>query len=359
MSLFQVHLRLASHACSTKLHGLLLQISPPQNPGSIPILKPAESVPIQAAASIDAALQSVLPSRGRIDRKVFRTVFHQNSKYRDFMTGLAPSLVDTGAFTITEGILYRANQHARTNEGASLLIIDEINRGPAVQVFGGSVVAIEPGKRLDFDGNPQEDTQYFELLDPESHSMVEYAFSHHLYILGAMNQADVSVEPLDVAFLRRWTPFALAPDEAVLRSYFGLSAQAKEIPESPSNAKEVYEATVQAWAKINARISLGRGHEFQIGHGVVMTPSGPAPDELEDALALASRGWNSIRAHLDEVFFGDTRGLAAAINAFGQVSGHPYSLQEIFFADEPKQELKGPIGVIPSEVYTVLASVAE
>lgn len=250
-------------------------------------------------------------------------------------------------------------EHARTTTGASLLIIDEINRGPAVQVFGGAIVAIEPEKRLGTDGSPQHGTQYFELLDPASGEMIEYAFPHHLYILAALNQADVSVEPLDVAFLRRWTAYPLGPDEAVLRTYFGLSPEARLVPNSPANAQDVYEAVVQAWAKVNDRIALGRAREFQIGHGVVMGPSGTAPSDLEGALALVVRSWSAIRTHLDEVFFGDMRGLAVALNAAGQSAKHPYSLQEVFFGDEPKQQLAGPARVTADNVFAVLAAVAE
>lgn len=41
------------------------------------------------------------------EAKVFRTVFHQNSKYRDFVTGLAPAVGEgkAGQFTIVEGTL--------------------------------------------------------------------------------------------------------------------------------------------------------------------------------------------------------------------------------------------------------------
>lgn len=336
------------------------RFSAPQ-PARTPVLTPDAAVPIPArprTPRIDPALQAALPSPGRTDRKVFRTVFHQNSKYREFLTGLAPSLEEPGAFTITGGILYRASEHARTADGASLLVIDEINRGPAVQVFGGAIVAIEPEKRLGPDGSPQRDTQYFELLDPETGAMVEYAFPHHLYILAAMNEADVSVEPLDVAFLRRWSPFVLAPDEAALRAWFGLPADPQPLPAAPAGAGDVYEATVQAWAAVNARIALGRGREFQLGHGAVMAPSGTAPAELDGALALAARSWSAMRAHLGEVFFGDLRGLAVALNATGAVAGHPYSLREALFGDEPKQDLAGPAKVTPENVFAVLAAVA-
>lgn len=330
-------------------------------PTTSPVLDPVGAVPIPAQVPTptpDAALQAVLPSAGRTDRKVFRTVFHQNSKHREFLSGLTPSISQIGAFEVTKGILYRASEHARTANGASLLIIDEINRGPAVQVFGGAIVAIEAEKRLAPDGSPQNATQYFELLDPASGQMIEYAFPHHLYILGAMNQADVSVEPLDVAFLRRWAPYALGPNEAVLRTYFGLPAQAQALARQPTTAGEVYEALVQAWTKVNAGITLGRGREFQVGHGAVMTPAGTAPATLDDALDLTARSWNIVRAHLDEVFFGDLNGLAVVLNATGSVPGAPYQLEDAFFGDEPKQVLQGPPSADGQTVYAILAAVA-
>ncbi len=162
---------------------------------------------------------------------------------------------------------------------------------------------------------------------------------------------------VDVAFLRRWAPFNLSPDVAVLRSYFGLRQSTGSLPETPSNAGHVYEALVQAWEKINERISLGRAPEFQIGHGVIMAPSGTAPSDLGEALAPA-RGWNTVRTHLNEVFFGDMRGLAVALNATSETAGHPYTLQEVFFGDEPKQELSGPVQVTAGNVFKILSAVA-
>ena len=89
-----------------------------------------------------------------------------------------------------------------------------------------------------------------------------------------------------------------------------------------------------------------------------MTPSGTAPSNLDQALALAVLSWNGVRAHLNEVFFGDIRGLAVALNVTGENAQHPYTLQEVFFGDEPKQELRGPDAVTPGDIYKILSAVA-
>lgn len=331
-------------------------------PVAKPVLTPGAKVPIPAnapAPAVSPALHAVLPSVGRKDRRVFRTVFHQSSKHREFITGVTPSLSTPGAFEVTEGTLYRASEHAITPDGAALLIIDEINRGPAVQIFGGAIVAIECEKRLADDGRPQPETQYFELIAPGTGKLTEYALPAHLYILAAMNQADVSVEPLDVAFLRRWAPFALVPSVSIARRHFALPAAEGSLPEAPQSAADAYEALVQAWARINDRIRVGRGAEFEIGHGVIMHPGSAPPADLPAALAHAASAWRTIRAHIDEVFFGDLRSAAATLNAVSNSAQAPFSLQEVFFADEPRQELVGPGVVTADLVYRVLRSVAQ
>lgn len=328
-----------------------------------PVHVPGAAVAIPQTPPISGLLNGVMPSPGKSLRKVFRTVFHQNSKYRDFVTGLVPMVGSQAAgggttFRIVTGTLYRASEHARAEDGASLLIIDEINRGPAVQVFGGSIVAIESDKRLAPDGSARMETQFFEITSPDSGDLVEYALPHHLYILAAMNQADTSVEPLDVAFLRRWTPYRLDPSPDVLRSYFNLpeSQASGPLAESPTSPQDVYEAASRAWNAVNARIRLGRGPEFQIGHGVLMA-RGSAAGSIDEALQDAAESWRLIRTHVDEVFFGDVRGVAAVLN-IGEVDSHPYTLEDSNFADEPRIELVGPETVSTDGVYALLCAVA-
>lgn len=331
----------------------LFETHQPQAGGS-PTLVHRSPVPIQGKST--AAPTFEMPSPSKTDRRVFRTAFHQGSKSRDFLTGIVPNLSGGGAqFRVNEGVLYKASEHARQPNGAALLIIDEINRGPAVQVFAGAIVAMEGEKRLAPDGKKQDETQVFELLDPVSGNFAEYALPHDLYILGAMNQADVSVEPLDVAFLRRWAPYPLEPDPETLRAALGIPS-GHVPPPVPTNPVDVYAAAVGAWEAVNDRIALGRGSEFRLGHGILLTRQ--LATTLDDALDHVAAVWRSIRAHIDEVFFGDVRGVATVLNAASDVPGHIYELTQRNFGDLPSLILVGPSTPGRNDVYGMLLAVS-
>jgi len=326
--------------------------------GGPPKLNPIGGIPIPPAAG---AVKDI-PAPTKMDRKVFRTVLHQNSKYRDFVSGITPAVnkaVGDPDFTIVKGTLYRASEHAKGADRAALLIIDEINRGPAVQVFGGAIVAIESDKRLAPDGAKRAETHYFEMLDPVTGDLIEYALPHDLYILAAMNQADASVEPLDVAFLRRWEPMRLEPNESALRTFYGLGAKGSSaLPDVPANVHDALEASVRAWVAVNAQIALGRGPEFQIGHGVLMSDLKPQELPLSDALGALCVGWAKVRAHVEEVFFGDTRGIAAALNALDGPVFNPFKLTETTFADDLRFRLEGPTNFSEDNIYPALRAFA-
>ena len=326
--------------------------------GGPPQLNPMGGIPIPPAAGV----VKDIPAPTKMDRKVFRTVFHQNSKYRDFLSGITPAVNKAAGdpdFIIVKGTLYRASEHAKGANGAALLIIDEINRGPAVQVFGGAIVAIEPDKRLASDGSKRADTQFFEMLDPVSGDVIEYALPHDLYILAAMNQADASVEPLDVAFLRRWEPMRLDPSEAVLRAFYGLEAKGTNaLPDVPASVNDALEASVRAWVAVNAQIALGRGPEFQIGHGVLMSDVKLQTLALPEALGALCVGWAKVRAHVEEVFFGDTRGIAAALNVLDGPAFNPFKLTETTFADDLRFRLEGPTNFAEGNIYAALRAFA-
>ena len=143
-----------------------------------PIHQPGAAIPIPATPVPNIIGQ--LPMMQRSNRRVFRTTLHQNSKYRDFLTGITPKLDGSDGYQVFEGIMYRANEFAKQDDSAALLIIDELNRGPAIEVFGGSIVAIEPDKRLADDNTASVTTQFFEVLSPISGENEPYALSSHL-----------------------------------------------------------------------------------------------------------------------------------------------------------------------------------
>jgi 5-methylcytosine-specific restriction protein B len=326
--------------------------------GGPPQLKPVGGIPIPPTG--EAAKDIPAPTKN--DRRVFRTVFHQNSKYRDFLSGITPAVHKKEGepdFAIVAGTLYRASEHAKSPNGAALLVIDEVNRGPAVQVFGGAIVAIESDKRLASDGTRRQETQYFELLDPVTGTLVEYALPQDLYILAAMNQADASVEPLDVAFLRRWEPMRLEPDEKALRDFYGLGPKGHApLPIAPTTVADTLDASVRAWVSINEQIALGRGPEFQIGHGVLMSDIKPQSLALNDAMSSLCVGWAKVRAHVEEVFFGDLRGIAAVLNGLDGPSYNPFRLTETTFADDLRFRLEGPSNFNATNIYPALRAFA-
>lgn len=218
---------------------------------------------------------------------------------------------------------------------------------------------MEPDKRLAPNGAKRLETQYFEMLDPNTGNIIEYALAHDLYILAAMNQADASVEPLDVAFLRRWEPLRLEPSEDTLRSFYGLSVNSNIVlPISPATVSDVFEASVKAFISINQQIVLGRGPEYQIGHGVLMFDENIASLDIAGALRWMCIGWSKIITHVEEVFFGDLRGVAATLNALNGPSSNPYKLIETTFAGDIRFKLDRPANLDSNNIYRSLIAFA-
>lgn len=143
----------------------------------------------------------------------------------------------------------------------------------------------------------------------------------------------------------------------VLRQHFNLADDELDLPDEPTSPADVYGVSLRAWEQVNRRISLGRGPEYQLGHGVFL--ASPLPEvqgddatDLAAALRYLEPPWRRIRAHIDEVFFGHTRGVAAVLNV--GASGHPLTLTETYFAGDPVVALSGRI----TELYKLLRGVA-
>lgn len=311
---------------------------------------PAAAIPLPPALS---PLPNWFPSPDKTGkRSVYQTVFDQSTMHRDFMTGLVPKVGESGVFEVTEGTLYRAAEEAKEKGQASLVIIDEINRGPAVAVFGSTLVGLEADKRLPESG-PSENTQYFEILNT-SGKKESYALPEDLYILAAMNEADTSVEPLDVAFLRRFHKIHLEPKESILRSHFGL-ASSVAMPESYSAPEHIFEAIVRAFTQVNDQILIGRGPEYRLGHGALMHQKVESPD-IGFAQEYAAVAWSTMRSHIEEVFFGNSEAIAEILQA--GTPGSMFSIKEAYFAGQIVRRIVSPSHPSPNELYAQLKTMA-
>ena len=319
-------------------------------------VQPARPVAVPQRVAIPANVAAPtpqipgLPSPDRANRHVERIAFSANTRARDFTTAFVPSVSGGAAsFRVAKGALIRANE-AALNGAASLLVIDEMNRGPAVQLFGDAIVAIEQDKRLDVDDKPTRSTWPLHIVDDNGQA-AEMHLSAHLYILAAINQADVSIEPLDVAFLRRFEPISLEPRPDIVRAALGTSGNDPDVPVVPG---DVIEVAARAWERVNERIALGRGPDFRIGHGIFLSPSAP-PKDVPEALNRAVSWWKRIASHVQEVFFGDLIGAGVVFNESQDGSG--YKIVSTPYGIDQKQQLVSP-NIDSGTIYTVLRQVA-
>ena len=305
-----------------------------------PVHIPSASVPIPARPQPGTLGGVPIPMLLRQHRKVFRMTLHQNSHYRDFVSGIVPKTDGSTGFTVSRGRLYEANEFAKQPNSAALLIIDEINRGPVIEVFGASIAAIEADKRLGDNNQSLPTTCSFSILNPNlSPASIDYQLSPHLYILAAMNQADVSVAPIDIAFLRRWGQVRLAPDYSLLRSCFNIS-DSTPIPDvEDHNPASLYAAAAKSLEVINGKIIAGRGEAYQLGHGIFLSRN-PVPNTYDDACGYLLKCWHSIYGHIEELFFGDVNAIAYIVNA--DQEGSPYATAIRTFAGTSRTVLLSP-----------------
>lgn len=295
------------------------------------------------------AYSTWLPSPDRDQRQSFRMVFHPGIRYRHLLRGLEPVPNQAGSFRYTEGMLYKANEFATAEEGTALLVIDEINRGPAVEAFGDAVVALEPDKRLNSDNNIGPQT-YPIMLPRESGEHEEYHFSDHLYVLAAMNSADASVAPMDVAFLRRWEPILLRPDRDIVAAALNLI----EGNDLEGETRELLETLVDAWDQVNYRIRLLRGEAYQIGHGVLIPRKGQELLNIETAVGFVEERWTLIEQHVNELFFGNPRATVAVMGGYEEGA---YRIEEEYVGAELGTRIVHPSANTSVEWIDTLKSV--
>ena len=154
-----------------------------------------------------------------------------------------------------------------------------------------------------------------------------YYLSDHLYLLAAMNEADASIAPIDVAFRRRWELVRLLPDRGVAESALGLEPDTEESETTidTMSVQTLFRAFLDAWSAVNRRIELLRGTDYQLGHAVAIPEPGRQVHEAQDAIAFVEERWKRIEDHVAEVFFGDPRVEVAVLAGSSEIT---YSVEE-------------------------------
>jgi len=222
--------------------------------------------------------------------------FHQGYSYEEFIIGKRPQPKDGGLILQPHfGILMSIAVKISLGEGISgcLIIIDEINRANASQVFGEFITLLDPDYRSTIAGEPNENALKIRLPGisyeggvSEEISMLRgggtyqlpenWAFPEHIYVLATMNSVDKAALPLDSALTRRFYRIDMAPDIEYLAKNLNVDLNALEIKaRAIRNSDEsidtltCQETTVLLLDRLNVLIAIDMGEDFELGHALV------------------------------------------------------------------------------------------
>jgi 5-methylcytosine-specific restriction enzyme B len=269
--------------------------------GVAPVLFDPEDV----QAPFKTQQESVLP--GREDRKSYFVTFHQSMSYEAFVAGIRPVPTGVGMeFRVEKGVFLEAAEHASGPGGASLLLIDEINRGSTAEILGELITVLEPDKRLGKDGAVLTETVGVKLpYTPESNLIDEagrFRMPHHVYTLGSMNSVDRTVAPLDSALRRRFQIIEIPPDVELLRRRSQEIRGMLTVDDERQEWDSLREIAVDMLTRLNRLISVVRGPDSQLGHAYlwdVFLPEGSLQERRERLIAAFAHG---ILPQLREMF---------------------------------------------------------
>lgn len=178
-----------------------------------------------------------------------RTVFHPTTTFADFVGSLRPLSIyrklkpgevleydspikvtgePTVLYVVQPGPLLKAYHLACENPDDSVvLIIEEMSRAVAAQVFGDIFQLLDRLEKPGSDGAPAGYSEYviepradisawlsYNEVDHEHVSPGRMRLPNNLYIWTTVNRSDQNAKQMDSAFLRRWRKEYLSYDEA-------------------------------------------------------------------------------------------------------------------------------------------------
>lgn len=220
------------------------------------------------------------PGKGAVIKRYEFTTFHQSYSYEDFVEGIKPVMSEEDtealAYEIKPGIFKLMAQRALNDPTHDYaLLIDEINRGNVASIFGELITLIEDDKRLGASN---------ELRARLPYSRDEFVVPKNLYIIGAMNTADRSVEALNTALRRRFTFIAIPPQPELIQQPTDLDVDLRKL-----------------LGVINTRIEKLLDKDHCIGHSYFMSIAANS-DPLADLRSVFA---TKILPLLEEYFYGD------------------------------------------------------
>lgn len=282
---------------------------------------------LDTGAERDALADSSLKARSAW------TTFHQSYSYEDFLVGLRPKPIDKGGFVLEAhpGVLLELAEWARQSpQHASLLVIDEINRGNVSRIFGEFITLMEPEKRCGKDGQATDTTLEVRLPFVDAQSQVSVDFGdgnvpasvqvpftmpHNVYTLATMNSVDKSVAPLDAALRRRFFVIDLNPRLDRFRDHLGLDPREitqSDIPTPLATAADAKWLGIALIEHLNRGVTKFLGPDFQFGEWFLKGLS--SATTLEDAEQQIAELWrNSLMPQLEDYFVGRADQLSALL----------------------------------------------
>ena len=148
---------------------------------------------------------------------VERLVFHPDYTYSDFIGQILPYVAEDGqvSYKFTPGPFTNILRESYNNpEKEYILIIEEINRGNAPDIFGEVFQLLDRKveiRNIDDDGHPVGTSEYgitneniAEEMYGKERKTDKVRIPSNLSIIGTMNTSDQNVFTLDTAFQRRW-----------------------------------------------------------------------------------------------------------------------------------------------------------
>ncbi len=222
--------------------------------------------------------------------------FHQNYSYEEFIIGKRPVPLEGGValepfFGILMSIAIKVKD-SNDNKGC-LLIIDEINRANASQVFGEFITLLDPAYRSTINEIANDDalnvklpgiaykdgvSEPIRMLRGDSIYKLQedWTFPEHVYVLATMNSIDKAALPLDSALTRRFYKINMRPDISLLCKKLdinlnNLSEKVIKVREDNDLLETLTasETLILLLDRLNIAIASDMGEDFELGHALV------------------------------------------------------------------------------------------